>query len=66
MSDNDPNKRLNRKRVQIEIGTLQLNLQRFDLRLMEIEEEKIKLQENIDASNARILELQTSLSQEIK
>jgi len=66
MSDNDPNKRLNRKRVQIEIGTLQLNLQRFDLRLMEIEEEKIKVQENIDSSNKRIIELQTSLSQEIK
>ena len=64
MADLDPNKRLNRKRVQIEIGTLQLNLQRFDLRLMEIEEEKIKVQENIDASNKRIGELQTSLSEE--
>ena len=64
MADIGPNSRLNRKRVQIEVGTLQLNLQRFDLRLMEIEEEKIKVQENIDASNKRIGELQISLDQE--
>jgi len=63
MVDIDPNKKLNDKRLQIEIGTLQLNLQRFELRFMEIDAEKIKLQENIDASNKRIAEIQKVLTE---
>ena len=61
MADITSNKKLNDKRLQIEMGTMQLNLQRFELRFMEIEEEKIKLQENIDASNKRILEIKSLL-----
>jgi predicted nucleic acid-binding Zn-ribbon protein len=57
MADLDPNKKLNKKRMEIEIGGLQLNLQRFELRFMEIEEEKVKLQENIDSTNKRIEEI---------
>ena len=64
MSDNDHIKRLNNKRLQIEMGTMQLNLQRFELRFMEIDEEKIKLQENIEASNKRIAEIQKLLSED--
>jgi hypothetical protein len=63
MVDIDPNKKLNDKRLQIEVGTLQLNLQRFELRFMEIDAEKIKLQENIDASNKRIAEIQKVLTE---
>lgn len=62
MSDIDPNKKLNDKRLQIEMGTLQLNLQRFELRFMEIDVEKIKLQENMDASSKRIAEIQKLLT----
>jgi hypothetical protein len=58
MSDNDPNKKLNDKRLQIEAGSMQLNIQRFELRLMEIETEKLKLQENIDSSTKRIAEIE--------
>jgi predicted nucleic acid-binding Zn-ribbon protein len=61
MADIVPNKKLNDKRLQIEMGTMQLNLQRFELRLMEIDEEKIKLNENIDASTKRIVEIQKLL-----
>jgi hypothetical protein len=61
MSDNDPNKKLNDKRLQIEMGTLQLNLQRFELRLMEMDVEKIKLQENVDSSTQRIAEIKALL-----
>jgi hypothetical protein len=61
MTDIDPNKKLNDKRLQIEMGTMQLNLQRFELRFMEIDEEKIKLQENINSTNKRITEIQTVL-----
>jgi len=63
MSDNDPNKRLNKKRMEIEMGTLRLNLQRFELRFMEIEEEKVKIQENIDSSNKRIEEIVKTLGE---
>lgn len=61
MSDNDPNKKLNDKRLQIEMGTLQLNLQRFELRLMEMDVEKTKLQENIESSTKRIAEIKELL-----
>ena len=62
MTDNDPNKKLNDKRLQIEMGTLHINLQRFELRLMEIDVEKEKLQENSEATNKRIAEIQSLLT----
>lgn len=58
MSDNDPNRRLNIKRLQVESGSMVLNIQRMELRLMELDDEKVKIQENMDASNKRILEIQ--------
>jgi hypothetical protein len=57
MSDNDPNKGLNDKRLKIEADTMSLNIQRFELRLMEIDVERTKLQENIASSNKRIAEI---------
>lgn len=63
MADLDPNQRLNKKRMEIEVGSLKLNLQRFELRFMEIEEEKIKVQENIDSTNKRIEEIQKVLGE---
>ena len=61
MADLEPNKKLNRKRSEIEVSSLQLNLQRFELRFMEIEVEKVQLKENIDSTNKRIAELQKVL-----
>jgi hypothetical protein len=61
MSDNDPNKKINNKRLQIEADTMRLNIQRFELRFLEIETEKEKLQENIVASTKRIEEIQKVL-----
>lgn len=58
MSDNDPNFKLNRKRMQVEALGLQLNIQRYELRLMEIEDEKAKIAENIDSSLKRISEIE--------
>jgi hypothetical protein len=65
MSDNEPNKKLNDKRLQIEADTMRLNIQRFELRMMEIDAEKVKLQENMDASSKRIAEIQKVLSEGI-
>lgn len=42
---------------------LQLNLQRLELRVMEIDEEKVKIAENTEASNKRIGEIQKILSE---
>lgn len=61
MSDNDPNKGLNDKRLKVESVNMLLNIQRLELRLMEIEVEKVKVQENMDASNKRILEIKKLL-----
>jgi hypothetical protein len=63
VSDNDPNKKLNLKRLQIEMFGLQLNLQRLELRVMEIDDEKVKISENVEASNKRIAEIQKILSE---
>jgi hypothetical protein len=61
MSDNNPSKNLNKKRLSVELNSMALNIQRVELRHMELEEEKIKLDENIAASNKRILEIQEQL-----
>lgn len=63
MSDNDPSKRLNSKRLEVEMFGLQLNLKRLELRVMEIEDEKVKISENVDASNKRIGEIQRLLTE---
>lgn len=63
MPDNDPSKKLNSKRMEVEMFGLQLNLKRFELRLMEIEDEKTKISENVDASNKRITEIQSILTE---
>lgn len=63
MSDNDPNKKLNSKRLEVEMFGLQLNLKRMELRVMEIEDEKTKISENVDASNKRIAEIQKILTE---
>jgi hypothetical protein len=64
MSDNDPNKKLNLKRLQVEMFGIQLNIQRLELRLMEIDEEKNKIAENVEASNKRIGEIQKLLGED--
>jgi len=61
MADLEHNKKLNIKRSEIEISSLELNLQRFELRFMEIEAEKVTLQENIDSTNKRIAEIKAAL-----
>lgn len=63
MSDNDPSKKLNSKRLEVEMFGLQLNLKRFELRVMEIEDEKAKISENVEASNKRIAEIQKILTE---
>lgn len=65
MSDITPNAALNKKRLQVEASTMRLNLERFDLRELELAEEQSKLHDNKEATLKRIVELEKQI-QEIK
>lgn len=65
MADIMPNVALNRKRLQVEVTSMRLNLERFDLRVMELVEEQQKLTENKEATLKRITELEKQI-QEMK
>ena len=62
MADKTPNYTVEMKRQQIEIGTMKLNLERMDLRILEIEDEKIKIAENREATEKEIVNMQTNLA----
>lgn len=62
MADLGPNQDLNRKRLQVHITEMKLQLERFDLRKMEIQEELRKIEENIKATNLDIQTTQDTIS----
>jgi hypothetical protein len=61
MSDIKPNLALNRKRLDVERSTMLLNKDRMDLRLLELEDEKIKISENMTQTDKRIQEIDEQL-----
>ena len=61
MSDIKPNLVLRQKQIQVKISELKLNLERMDLRKMELDDEKSKIDLNIDATNKALDELQIQL-----
>lgn len=61
MSDIKPNLPLRRMQVQVKISELQLNLQRMDLRKMELDDERVKIDLNVEATNKSIQDLQKQL-----
>jgi len=63
MSDIDPNLELNRKRLSVYVTERKLQLERLDLRKMEIAEELKKIEENIKATN---LDIQNTQDQILK
>jgi len=62
MADNTPNQDLNKKRLQVHVTEMNLQLERFDLRKMEIQEELRKIDENIKATNLDIANTLDSIS----
>lgn len=58
MSDIAPNLDLRKKQISIRLSELRLNLDRMDLRKMEIEEERKKILDNEKATQKAIEELQ--------
>ncbi len=61
MADILPNQDLNKKRLQVHVTEMKLQLERFDLRKMEIAEELRKIDENIKASSLDISSTQESI-----
>lgn len=62
MADLDHNKELNRKRLQVHVTEMKLQLERFDLRKLEVAEELRKIEENITATNLDISKTQESIN----
>lgn len=62
MSDLDPNKDLNKKRLQVHVTEMKLQLERLDLRKMEMAEELRKIEENIKATNFDIQNTQDAIT----
>ena len=62
MSDNAPNQDLNKKRLSVHVTEMNLQLERFDLRKMEIQEELRKIEENIKATNLDITKTQDTIN----
>jgi hypothetical protein len=52
---------LNKKRMTLEQSAMRLNIERMELRSLELEVEKESVAENVKASNKRILELDAQL-----
>jgi predicted nucleic acid-binding Zn-ribbon protein len=62
MSDLDPNLELNKKRLSVRVTEMKLQLERLDLRKLEIAEELRKIEENIKATNLDIQNTQEQIS----
>ena len=63
MSDGDimPNKVLHKRRLEVRLSEMKLNLERMDLRLLELDDEKIKIEANKTATKRTIDELQKEI-----
>lgn len=61
MADVTPNYDLSRKQAAFEIASLQLNMQSQELRIAQIEDEKVRLTNNIEATHTAIKEKQKEL-----
>ena len=61
MSDIMPNPDLRRKRLQVRINELKLNIERMELRKLELADELSKIDENIVLTNKAIAESQKEL-----
>ena len=61
MADIGHSQALNKKRLQVHVTEMKLQLERFDLRKLEVAEELRKIDENIAATNLDISKTQESI-----
>lgn len=62
MADKMPNLDLTRKRLSVHITEMKLQLERMDLRKLELAEELRKIEENIEATNLDIKNTEESIN----
>jgi hypothetical protein len=62
MADITPNLELNKKRLSVHVTEMKLQLERLDLRKLEIADELRKIDENIKATNLDIQNTQDSIA----
>lgn len=63
MADIIPNKEIHTKRLKVELKTAYLNVERIELKLMELEDEKLAVSNNMLATQKRISELEAQLKE---
>jgi hypothetical protein len=63
MADARPNLQIERMKLEIRVHEMELNKKRYFLRIAELDDEKIKLAINLDATEKEILKLRDSISQ---
>jgi hypothetical protein len=61
MADIGHSQELNKKRLQVHVTEMKLQLERFDLRKLEVAEELRKIDDNIAATNLDIKKTQESI-----
>jgi hypothetical protein len=61
--DIQPNLELRKMQLTVRISELKLNLQRMDLRKMELKDEEQKINVNIDATNKALIDLNKELGE---
>lgn len=62
MAEQKPNYALERARVEFEIEGLNYNIKRFMLRLLEMEDEKLRVGINVEATKSAIKSLEEKLA----
>jgi len=63
MSDIKPNLALRKMQMQVRVSEMQLSLQKMSLRKMELDDEKVKIDANIEATEKALLDLQSQLGE---
>jgi hypothetical protein len=62
MADIDHNRALNKKRLEVHVTEMKLQLERFDLRKLEVADELRKIEENIKATLLDIAKTQETIN----
>lgn len=61
MADISPNQDLARKRLKVEYSNMLLNVERMELRLMELDAERVVIEDNMTATKKRVNEISEQL-----
>lgn len=63
MADIKPNTALRKMQLQVRVSELNLNLQRMDLRKAELDDEKAKIELNVEATQKALADLKIEIGE---